>query len=68
MLINENVVPSTNAHWEMTSLDMAMMSFGSHERPVEDWKMLVESVGLRITHIWTVQNGVESLIECELAE
>lgn len=68
ILINENVIPATNAYWETTSLDIIMMAdFASTERTAGDWKSLVESAGLRITKIWSAQRGVESLIECELA-
>lgn len=67
VLINENVIPATNAYWETTSLDIIMMSdFASTERTAEDWKVLVESAGLKINKIWTAGRGVESLIECEL--
>lgn len=68
ILINENVIPETNAYWETTSLDIIMMAdFASTERTARDWHALVESTGLQITKIWTAQRGVESLIECELA-
>ncbi|KAL3458363.1 S-adenosyl-L-methionine-dependent methyltransferase [Aspergillus heterothallicus] len=68
ILINENVIPSTNAYWETTSLDIIMMAdFASQERTETQWRALVESVGLKIVKIWTVRRGVESLIECELA-
>ncbi|KAL2827290.1 S-adenosyl-L-methionine-dependent methyltransferase [Aspergillus pseudoustus] len=68
ILINENVIPSTNAYWETTSLDIIMMAdFASQERTEKQWHALVESVGLKVVKIWTVRRGVESLIECELA-
>lgn len=68
VLINENVIPDTDAYWVSTSLDLIMMSlFASAERTAGDWHALLESVGLRITKIWTAERGVESLIECELA-
>ncbi|KAL5046572.1 hypothetical protein BDW71DRAFT_197504 [Aspergillus fruticulosus] len=68
ILINENVIPSTNAYWETTSLDIIMMAdFASQERTEKQWRALAESVGLNIVRIWTRRRGVESLIECELA-
>ena len=67
LLINENVVPSLGAHFETTSLDIIMMSIASGERTEKHWTELIESSGLKIVKIWTVQKGVESLIECELA-
>lgn len=68
VLINENVIPDTNAYWETTSLDIIMMAdFASTERTEAHWHQLVGSAGLKITKIWSAQRGVESLIECELA-
>ncbi|RAL08720.1 o-methyltransferase [Aspergillus homomorphus CBS 101889] len=68
LLINENVIPSTNAYWETTSLDIIMMAdFASRERTESQWRALIESVGLKVVKIWTARRGVESLIECEVA-
>ena len=67
ILINENVVPSTSAHWETTGLDIIMMTlFSSVERPEASWRALLASVGLRIVKIWSYEVGTESLIEAEL--
>lgn len=70
LLINEYVIPTTGAHWEATSLDIMMMStVGSLERTEARWRNLIESVDrLKITQIWHVGEGVESLIECELVQ
>lgn len=68
ILINENVIPSVDADWQTTSLDLIMMSlFASQERTERQWHTLVESAGLKIVSIYTAEKGVESLIECELA-
>ncbi|KUM56161.1 hypothetical protein ACN42_g11064 [Penicillium freii] len=67
VLVNENVIPDTGAHWETTSLDLIMMEIGSGERTERQWHALLESAGLKIVKIWTAQRDVESLIECELA-
>ncbi|KAI1391437.1 S-adenosyl-L-methionine-dependent methyltransferase [Hypoxylon trugodes] len=68
ILINENVIPPRHAQWEATALDILMMTLlASRERTEQDWRDLLEPAGLKIVKIWTVQNGVESLIECELA-
>ena len=68
LLINENVIPDVQAHWEATALDMMMLAlFASKERTAAQWKHLLEKrAGLKIVKIWGVGNGVESLIECEL--
>ena len=67
VLINENVIPDTGAHWQATALDIVMMAdFAAKERTERQWHTLIESAGLRIVKIWTVQTSTESLIECEL--
>ncbi|KAL6859799.1 hypothetical protein ACO1O0_003823 [Amphichorda felina] len=68
ILINENVVPDTGAQWEATALDIMMLTLlSSRERTRENWQDLLTQAELKITKIWTVRNGAESLIECELA-
>ncbi|KAL4917428.1 O-methyltransferase [Aspergillus aurantiobrunneus] len=68
LLINENVVPVTGAHWEMTGLDMMMLTlFSSPQRTSAMWYDLIEKrTGLKIVQIWNGGQGVESVIECEL--
>lgn len=68
ILINENVVPDREAYWETTGLDILMMAvFSAKERTEQNWRDLLEPVGLRIVNIWTYEKGTESLIEAELA-
>ncbi|KAH9908508.1 S-adenosyl-L-methionine-dependent methyltransferase [Xylariomycetidae sp. FL2044] len=68
LLINENVIPLRHARWEATGLDILMMTLlAAKERTEADWQKLLGDAGLKISGIWTVANGVESLIECELA-
>lgn len=67
ILINEFVIPRTDAHWESTSLDIVMMAtFAAKERSESRWRKLIETCGLRIVKIWTINNATESLIECEV--
>lgn len=68
ILINENVIPDTQAHWEATALDMMMLTLlSSKERTAAQWRHLIEKEAeLKVVKIWDVGNGVESLIECEL--
>ena len=68
ILIDENVINDKGAHWMGTSLDWLMMGFlSSSERSEKAWHALLNSVGLRVTKIWTSEQGTESLIEAELA-
>ena len=68
LLINENVVPDVGAAWwSITSMDWLMMSLGAvRERTERQWKALLEQAGLRVSGIWTYEQGTESLIEAEM--
>ncbi|KAH8892452.1 S-adenosyl-L-methionine-dependent methyltransferase [Thozetella sp. PMI_491] len=67
LLINENVIPQTDAYWETTALDMVMLTnFSAKERTEGDWQELIASAGLKLFKIWNGGKGVESVIECEL--
>ena len=66
LLINENVVPDVGAAWSITSMDWLMMVLGAvRERTETQWKALLEQAGLRVSGIWTYEQGTESLIEAE---
>ncbi|KAJ5196687.1 hypothetical protein N7449_007166 [Penicillium cf. viridicatum] len=66
LLINENVIPNTGAHWQATSLDLIMMvDLAAKERTEQQWHQVIEPVGLKITKIWTPLDSAESLIECD---
>ena len=68
LLINENTIPDQDAHWEATGLDLVMLTvFSSQERTEQHWGKVCVSAGLKVVKIWHYENGVESLIECELA-
>ncbi|RMZ72389.1 O-methyltransferase B [Pyrenophora seminiperda CCB06] len=69
LLINENVIPDKGADWQVTALDMMMMTlFASKERTLSEWRQLLESpkIGLKIVDVWSSKHSQESLIECEL--
>ena len=68
LLINENVIPDVGANWESTCLDVMMSCLVSaKERTRDEWVLLLErDAGLKITGIYPVGSGVESIIECEL--
>ncbi|KGO50161.1 hypothetical protein PEX2_056390 [Penicillium expansum] len=64
LLINDLVITDTGAYWETTSMDIIMMAdFATTERTEAEWHQLVESAGLKITKIWNIHKGVESVIE-----
>lgn len=54
LLINENVIPDEGASSQVTSLDWFMMGLAaSRERTERQWGELLESVGFKITGIWS---------------
>ncbi|KAK4232765.1 hypothetical protein C8A03DRAFT_39602 [Achaetomium macrosporum] len=69
LLINENVIPPRNAQWEATALGIMMLTLlSSRELTEADWySLLQDQAGFGITGVYTAQNSVESIIECELA-
>jgi hypothetical protein len=70
ILLNEFVIPETNARDIETGLDILMMAaHGAQERREKEWKELVEQVeGLRIKKIWLVEGQGESMVEIERVE
>lgn len=67
ILIHECVVADRGACWQHTALDLYMMAlFATQERTESEWRALLESVGLRITGIWSKGSGNLSLIEVML--
>lgn len=69
LLINDNVIPDTNAHGEATGLDIFMLVlFSALERTHGNWEALLAEAGLKIVKVWTSKHpNAQSLIECELA-
>lgn len=66
LLINENVVPNFGATWSITSMDWLMMALGAvRERTEKEWRDLLGKAGLKVTGVWTYEQGTESLIEAE---
>lgn len=60
ILIDDMVIPETDAHWHATQIDMVMMTvLASTERTVDQWHALLESAGLKAKKIvkYTVSLG-----------
>ena len=54
VLIDEMVLPDVGAHWEATQLDIWMMaSLNAMERTEKQWRVLLESVGLKVKLLYT---------------
>lgn len=69
ILLNEIVIPETDARWFETSLDILMMTVhAARERKEREWRELIEGVnGLRVKRFWVVEGAVEQVIEIERA-
>lgn len=70
LLINDFVLPDmyTEADLQPALLDIMMMSMCCGiERTERQWRSLLDSVGLEVVRIWSV-DGAESVIEAILKE
>lgn len=66
VLIKFQVLPSADISLSQAMGDHSMLTFGGKERTEEDWRTLLESVGLVIEHIYQGSEP-EALIECRKA-
>ena len=49
ILIDDIVLPDANVHWQATQVDLTMMcALASMERTQEQWRAMLDSVGLKI--------------------
>lgn len=68
ILLNEFVVPEDEISEYLSSCDLVMMALtGGKERTKREWDGLVESAGLRIDRIWTLNERTENVLEVVLA-
>lgn len=66
LLIHDHIVPESLAHPQATAFDFQMMAMvAGQERSEGHWRALLESVGLRVVRIWTLESAVHSIIEAE---
>ncbi|KAA6408147.1 MAG: O-methyltransferase [Lasallia pustulata] len=69
LIISEFVLPNTGAPLLPCLLDIQMMGLqAGRERTEKEWRALLDSVGLAIAKIWTIEPGTESVIEAELKD
>lgn len=68
ILLNEFIVPGDRISEFLNSCDLVMMGMsGGMERTKGQWEELVESAGLRIDGVWTLNEETESVLEVILA-
>lgn len=54
ILVDEVIVPDTDASWQATMADLSMMfCFGGKERTLRQWDLLANHAGLRIELVHT---------------
>lgn len=64
LLIEDHIVDAENAHHRPAASDMLMMLvLTGRERTEEQWRNLIDSVGLEIVKIWHSRRGHQSVIE-----
>lgn len=69
LLIDDYVLPGTNAPIRGSSMDFLMMLFcGGIERTERQWKAMLEKCGLEIVKVWSARSDYEQVIEAKLKE
>lgn len=64
LLIAEFILADHNSRLVPASLDIQMMGLHSGmERSAQQWRELLDSVGLKVTRIWQKLEGGEGVIE-----
>lgn len=67
MLVQDHVVPSEDATLLGTTSDVLMMvGFAGKERTRGEFDALFESVGMKVTGVWTRAPNEESVVEAVL--
>ena len=67
ILIDDYVLPNTDASFRGPSMDLLMMMYASGmERTMRQWEQLLDKSGLDIIKVWGVESGHEQVIECQL--
>ena len=69
LLLDEYVLPNTNAPIRGAALDFLMMVFcGGIERTEGQWRALLGRAGLEIVKVWGGRSDYERVVECRLME
>ena len=66
IVIADLVLPERNVPPQQATLDLNMMILGAMERSEEQWRSLLESVGLKLVKIWRSKDGVRAALEARL--
>lgn len=68
VLLNEFAITDKHASAFAMRSDLMVMSLaGAIERTEQQWRMLLETAGLKIDRIWSAERESQSIIEASLA-
>lgn len=63
ILIDEMIIPDTNAHWRAIQLDITMIAcLAAQKRTKKQWYQLLETAGLKILDIYTYTDELQGSI------
>lgn len=69
ILIDDWVLPDTDADFISASMDILMFLYASGiERTLRQWRELLHSVNLEIVQVWSAPTGAESVIEARIRQ
>lgn len=66
ILINDIVIPTTDASCYQAAMDCLVLQASANERTEAVWRKVIEDAGLKLVKIWPDGRGYESVIEAEL--
>jgi hypothetical protein len=66
LLIEEIIVPVRDSGIEEGWMDLIMMSLGSKQRTVEEWKAVLQKSGLELTSVYQVDGYCHGVIEARV--
>ena len=67
LLIKDALIPNTGASFVVTGADLGMLqSVAGRDRTEAEWRVLIESAGLRVEAIYTHERSDDGVIECVL--
>ena len=67
LLIVDLIIPETGSTLQHGHLDMTMMTIGAEEKTEAQFRELLRGEGFEIRKIWRTPNGVDCVLEVELA-
>lgn len=67
LLIDDFVLPSTEASLVQAGMDFMMMMYASGmERTMKQWQRIIDLSGLEVVNVWGLEFAHGQIIECQL--